>query len=114
MSCREYAQSQHPGWGHFVSKEPFLIYLHASSRMQVTHQVHSEPGFGMDRYEAIDERATQGGLSCSERDSQEFVQDFVSQFGEHLSVNQLKALIAGLQTELDDRLAHRRKAASSA
>lgn len=110
MSCREYAETMHPEWGSFEERrESAVIYLHAGSRIRITHERHSQPGFGFDRMEAIDEAASNAmqngkrGVSCAERDADEFVDDFVRVFCEHLSIRQLNVLIPALIEHRADR-----------
>lgn len=107
MTCREYAETAHPGWGEFQKRDEFILYLHAQSRLRVSVEQHSEPGFGLDRSDAIDDAYETHKMTSAERDTQEFVKDFVAQVGEHLSLNQLKALVKELEEELQLRQASR-------
>lgn len=97
LSCREYAETAHRGWGEFISPhESALIYLHAGSRLRLTYEQHSELGFGFDRMDAIDETFSEHGVSCAERDVDEFTKDFIKHFCNYLSLHQLDKLIDAL------------------
>lgn len=103
MSCREYANTMHPGWGEFTQgRQSEVIYLHAGSRIRITHEQHSQPGFGFDRMEAIDESYAEHGKSSCERDAEEFVKDFIEEGGEVAS-----KLLQRLRQRLRDREAGR-------
>ncbi len=102
MSCREYANTMHPGWGEFTQgRQSEVIYLHAGSRIRITHEQHSQPGFGFDRMEAIDESYAEHGKSSCERDAEEFVKDFIEHFCDYLSIRQLNELIPALIAHRD-------------
>ena len=110
LTCRQYAETAHQGWGEFHARgDSDVIYLHAGSRLRVQLEQHSQPGFGFDRMEAIDETAANAmqngkrGVSCAERDADEFVDDFIRVFCEHLSIRQLNALIPALIEHRADR-----------
>ena len=110
MSCREYAETMHPEWGSFEERrESAVIYLHAGSRIRIAHERHSQPGFGFDRMEAINETWDEHGKSCSDRDAEEFVEDFIEHFCDYLSLHQLNVLIPALTAHRDEREAQRQQ-----
>ena len=110
MSCREYAETMHPEWGEFHVREGEVIYLHASSRLRLVHERHSQPGFGFDRMEAIDESYDKHGKSCADRDAEEFAEDFIEYFCNYLSIHQLNVLIPALIAHHDELEARRQQA----
>ena len=109
MSCREYAETMHPEWGSFKRRESAVIYLHCGSRIRITHEQHSEHGFGLDRMEAIHETWDQQGKSCSDRDAEEFAKDFIEHFCDYLSIHQLNVLIPALTAHRDEMEAWRQQ-----
>lgn len=111
MSCREYAETMHPEWGSFHSRNSEVIYLHAGSRLRVAHEQHTQPGFGFDRMEAIDESYVNGESLC-ERDAKEFASDFIKHFCQYLTLRQLNELIPAL-TEYRDEWERERQANSA-
>ena len=111
MSCREYAETMHSGWGEFNERcESQVIYLHAGSRIRIQHELHSQPGFGFDRMEAIDESYDEHGKSSIQRDDEEFASDFVEHFCDHLSIHQLDVLIPALIAYRDSQEKRRQEA----
>lgn len=115
MTCREYAETMHPGWGEFsVKGDGDLIYLHAGSRLRITCERHSQPGFGFDRMEAIDESYHEHGKCSSDRDAEEFAKDFIEHFCDHLSIHQLNVLIPALTAHRDAWERRRQEAAALA
>lgn len=97
MSAREYAEKAHPGWGEFKPVgRPFTLFLHPGQRLVVQCERHSELGFGLDRAEAIDESYEEHGKTSFERDSEEFTNDFIEHFCNHLSLRQLNELIPAM------------------
>lgn len=102
LTAEEYAETMHPEWGEFRAREGFFLYTHPGRRFRVVVEQHTQPGFGYDRMEAIDDAATDISETSVRRDSVEFVQQFMNRFCEHLSMNQLNKLIVGLTKYRDD------------
>lgn len=102
MTSREYAETMHQGWGSFSSRrDSQVLYLHPGSRLRITEERHSEPGFGFDRMEAIDESYHEHLKCSSDRDAEEFTRDFIEHFCDHLSIHQLNVLIPALTAHRD-------------
>jgi hypothetical protein len=107
LSCRDYADYMklvHPDWGSFQPRGTSMsLYLHAGSRLVLTHEQHTEPGFGHDRLEA------QAATGKPVDDDDEFVSDFVNMVGEFMSLHQLKKLIPALEAMRDEEEASRQR-----
>lgn len=107
MSCRDFAdymKQTYPDWGCFEPKGVTkVIYLNTQSRLLVTREQHTEPGFGHNRLEAKAEVASHVD------DTDEFVNDFVEVISEFLSLHQLKRLIPALEALRDEEEAARRQ-----
>ena len=92
----EYADAK-ATWGHWrMYRKPSFIYLSSSSRLRIQPEIHSEPGFGFDRLDEMNDR----GIDESELDAQETPQQMAEEFLDNFSLHPLRVLVPVLQSRL--------------
>lgn len=97
----------HPPRAPFVViGDPAAVYLHPFERLILTLERTPDTGYGLWRSDALGER----DICCAAVDSKAFADELVQSLAPHLSIRNLKDLVAATSAELDQR--ERQRAAS--
>ncbi|MFK4705733.1 hypothetical protein ABIC83_002572 [Roseateles asaccharophilus] len=89
-------------------REPFaprgeagVVYLHPFERLLLSFERTPDLGYGLSRSDALGEQ----GVCCAAVDSKNFADGLFKLLAPHLSVRNLKDLVAAAATELEQRSA---------
>lgn len=108
MSMEEYANTMHQDWGHWRDHRegPFYIYLSCGQRLRVQLEHHSQPGYGYDRQEQMEDN----GVHSSQLDYAETAQHIVERMGDYFTLASMRSIVEAMKADLQKREDESRKA----